>query len=141
MDSIAITALILSIIAILLWVYTFLFHGKIENPFGNIPGSTRTPAEKKDEPSLPVHSDSTMREGSVVETPETAESQFMNDTLKFSQMVQKNLEILNTRVGVKFNLKPLSGEYSRKPKEPNFVDSMDVTDEKKDRMITDDSSE
>ena len=56
------------------------------------------------------------------------ESRFMAETQKFSQMVRKNLEMLNTRVGIKFDVKPISDDFKKKPKGPEFVDSMDISD-------------
>ena len=59
------------------------------------------------------------------------ESRFMAETQKFSQMVRKNLEMLNTRVGIKFDVKPISDDFKKIPRGPEFVDSMEVADSKK----------
>lgn len=141
MDPVAVTALILSIISILLWAFTFLFPVQLRNLVGAISKPNPVENKQKDE-----ERDSALPANVKQDTPVTSESQperesqFMSETQKFSQMVQKNLEMLNTRVGVKFSVKPLSQDYHfEKKKGPNFIDSMDVTEEENDRMLSDES--
>lgn len=143
MDTVAITALILSILAILLWAFTFIFPKQTMNFVGTVVRPNpeeKAPKEKETESSLavPENRKSPVASGS---SPDQAdkESQFMSETQKFSLMVQKNLEMLNNRVGVKFSVKPLSEHYSAKKKGPDFVDSMDVSEDENDRMLTDES--
>ncbi len=140
MDPVAIAALVLSVISILLWAYTFLFPKNKLSLSGKSTGSSAATEEKDAEPGMPVP----VRSNSQVQTPphgkqSSQETNFMGDTQKFSQMVRKNLEMLNTRVGIKFDVKPLSEEYAARKKEPSYIDSMDVTEEKTDNYLTDES--
>ena len=140
MDPVAITALILSIISILLWAFTFMFPKQAMNLVGTVFKSSpeeKAPKEKETESSLAVPEDRKSPVSSGNSTDQ--ESQFMSETQKFSLMVQKNLEMLNNRVGVKFSVKPLSESYSVRKKGPDFVDSMDVSEEDNDRMLPDES--
>lgn len=136
MDPIAIAALVLSIISILLWVYTFMMP-KVQ-PSNNeklaIHEEQNVPVDEKILPDI-------RKDSGLSLTPEYLqhESNFMNETQKFSHMVRKNLEMLNTRVGIKFDVKPLSEKYSQKNRGPDYVDSMEVTDSQPDNMITDES--
>lgn len=137
MDPIAIAALVLSVISILLWVYTFMFQKGL--PSLKIPAQReeqKTVAEEKNLPDI-------RKDSGLSLTPEYLqhESNFMNETQKFSHMVRKNLEMLNTRVGIKFDVKPISEKYSQKNRGPNYVDSMETSDEHTDNsnMITDES--
>lgn len=140
MDPVAVAALVLSIVSILLWVFTFMFPKQARNLVGSV---VKTNAEEKPPEGKETGSPLAVPEGG--RTPATSgnspgrESQFMSDTQKFSHMVQKNLEMLNTRVGVKFSVKSLSENYSQKKKGPNFVDSMEVQEDENDRMLTDES--
>lgn len=137
MDPVAITALILSIISILLWAFTFIFPKQAMNLVGTVVKSKpeeKVPEDKETGSSLAVPEG---RKTPVASSKSPNwESQFMSDTQKFSHMVQKNLEMLNNRVGVKFSVKPLSENYTVKKKGPNFVDSMDVSEEENDRMLS-----
>ncbi len=137
MDPVAITALILSIISILLWAYTYMSPKKTGNDASNSVKSDPAKEEPSGDVSMPVPV------GHNIPAPargqETQESRFMSDTQKFSQMVRKNLEMLNTRVGIKFDVKPLSEDYSVKKKGPNYIDSMDVTEERSENYLTDES--
>lgn len=137
MDAIAIAALVLSIISILLWVYTFMFQKAPQ--FRSEPVPREEPNVAVDGKVLP----DVVRESKLTLTPEYLEheSNFMSETQKFSHMVRKNLEMLNTRVGIKFDVKPISEKYSQKPREPGYVDSMEVSDQQRDSMITDESGE
>ena len=45
-------------------------------------------------------------------------------------MVRKNLEIINTRIGIKFDIKPLS-QKSRDTGHEKYVASMDISGETK----------
>ncbi len=140
MDPVAITALILSIVSILLWVFTFIFPKQTMNLVGSVVKKgpeEKAPKEEKMGSSLAVPEG---RKPPVASgSSQNQESQFMSDTQKFSLMVQKNLEMLNNRVGVKFSVKPLSENYSVRKKGPGFVDSMDVSEEENDRILTDES--
>ncbi len=130
MDPVSIVALVLSIIAILLWLYSFLFSEKnskvkeTENP---------PQARPMEEPGQQLGMPDILRqEGQlkVLQQQVQWESRFMAETQKFSQMVRKNLEMLNTRVGIKFDVKPISDDFKKMPKGPEFVDSMEVADSK-----------
>ena len=139
MDPVSIVALVLSIIAILLWLYTFFFQARLpankarqERP--NTPLEAEPP--KQDIQTMP---DVMKRESQlkILEQQVQWESRFMAETQKFSQMVRKNLEMLNTRVGIKFDVKPISDDFKKKPNGPEFVDSMDVSDANRDEFDAD----
>lgn len=142
MDPVAIAALILSIISILLWIFTFLFPNSLKALFGNLLQSNSPNKEEQrttEKRAYPAHAKDSENHTNEKDTA-SAESQFMNETQKFSQMVQKNLEMLNTRVGVKFSVRAISGEYTdKKRKEPGYVESVDVTENKDKGMLTDES--
>lgn len=144
MDPVAVAALVLSIISILIWVFTFLFPKNTGNLIEKISKPQEEKVEKqpdkKREENFSVVPNSSETDIKANKSAE-AESQFMIDTQKFSQMVQKNLEMLNTRVGVKFSVKPLSSDYSQKKKAPGYVDSVDVTETNTENMLPDDSAE
>ncbi len=141
MDPVAIAALTLSIISILLWVFTFLSPrlaaGNLAGNSIKHRGEEPAPENKETGSSLAVPENKQTPVAAV--GSQDRESQFMSDTQKFSNMVHKNLEILNTRVGVKFSVKPLSENYSVKRKGPNFVDSMDISEDEDERMLSDES--
>lgn len=133
MDSISVLALILSIIAILLWVYTFLFKEKSIVPVKrNVPGK-REPEPPGSEPHVQTMPDVVRQENQmkILEQQAQWEARFMSETQKFSQMARKNLEMLNTRVGIKFDVKPISDDFKKRPRGPEFVDSMEVSDDRK----------
>lgn len=130
MDPVSIVALVLSIIAILLWLYTFFFGAglpanKARQEHPSVPLETEHP--KQDVQTMPdvMKQESQLK---ILEQQAQWESRFMAETQKFSQMVRKNLEMLNTRVGIKFDVKPISDDFKKKPKGPEFVDSLDVSD-------------
>ena len=54
MDPVAIAALILSVISILLWAYTFLFPKKAQSLGGTITGSKEETEEKEESVGMPV---------------------------------------------------------------------------------------
>lgn len=125
MDPVSIVALILSIIAILLWLYSFIFPKK-----NNMQEDKNEPREH----AQPGHEQQAMpdvlkqqNQLKILEQQVQWESRFMAETQKFSQMARKNLEMLNTRVGIKFDVKPISDDFKKKPAGPEFVDSMDVS--------------
>lgn len=130
MDPLSVVALILSIIAILLWLYSFFFPGR-----SNAGGEKPAPASPEPEPrerdgrrnEVPdvLRQENQMR---ILQQQVQWESRFMAEAQKFSQMTRKNLEMLNTRVGIKFDIKPISDDFKNKPRGPEFVDSMDVSD-------------
>lgn len=137
MDPIAVAALIISIISILLWVYSFFFQNK--TPIQDKP--ELQDRKQEDAGSVPDVRHSETPAPSISAEYIRHEAQFMGETQKFSHMVRKNLEMLNTRVGIKFDVKPISEKYSNKGKGPDYIDSMDVSEERNSSMITDDSGE
>lgn len=131
MDPVSVVALTLSIIAILLWLYTYIFSER------KLPGKSKEQETGGDpkEPEAPGQDGQGMpavlRQENQLKIHEQQvqwESRFMAETQKFSRMVGKNLEMLNTRVGIKFDVKPISEDFKKKPSGPGFVDSMDVSD-------------
>lgn len=142
MDPIAVTALVLSIISILLWVYTFVFKEQL-------PGPLRIANHEEVENAGPQAQEEVSGVPQVMGRPGTpapsapapGEARFMNETQKFSQMVRKNLEMLNTRVGIKFDVKPISEEFSQKVREPSYVDSMEVSENRVKNMLTDEAED
>ena len=134
MDSISVIALVLSIVAILLWVYSFFFRESV----------TPEPIKEQQKENHEVKSLPQVRNNEGLALSEEFlkhESQFMGETQKFSQMVRKNLEMLNTRVGIKFDVKPISDKYAKKKEGPDFVDSMEVSKERTSNMLPDESEE
>ncbi len=133
MDPVSIVALILSIIAILLWLYNFIAPKREKTPETRFIPDDPEPAKQENTTSLPdVKTQDLVRaqENQIkfMEQQARWESQFMQEAQKFSQMTRKNLEMLNTRVGIKFDVKPISEEFKKKPRGPEFVDSMDVSE-------------
>ena len=118
MSVLTLAALIFSIIAILLWIVTFLQSRPLRKsqPLMTDPDSHDLRTVEQ-EPGLP-----TMK--SPEKDAEPSED-FLNDLTKFAQMVRKNLEILNTRIGVKFDIKPLLRK-SQEKEGGKFVDSVEV---------------
>lgn len=137
MDPLSVIALVLSIIAIGLWAYSFLFQNqKLQQP---VREKNMGKKEEKEENAMPPQPVS--QSPSVPEQFFQRENQFKDETQKFSRMVRKNLEMLNTRVGIKFDVKPISERYSGKSRGPGYIDSMDVSDEERRDMISDSSEE
>ncbi len=130
MNPVSIVALALSIIAILLWLYTFFFQAKlpVKKTIEEQPeASHETVSPKQESQTIPdlVKQENQLK---ILEQQIQWETRFMAETQKFSQMVRKNLEMLNTRVGIKFDVKPISDDFKKKPHGPEFVDSMEVSD-------------
>lgn len=71
-----------------------------------------------------------MEPATPLATGNNDQDDFMKDLTKFSQMVRKNLEIINTRIGIKFDIKPLS-QKSRDTGHEKYVASMDISGETK----------
>lgn len=144
MDPISVIALVLSVIAILLWVYSYLFQPARETPRNPVQkAEDRNPEEPGVNPMPPqvASGNPESQSLSLQEQFVQMEGQFRTETQKFSQMVRKNLEMLNTRVGIKFDVKPLSEKYSAKKSGPGYVDSMDVSEGQARDMISDESDE
>lgn len=145
MDTLAIIALVLSIISILLWVYSFLFRNGSPIVGRSAENTVKHEVERNDPPREDPSVPQVRRSDPPVQSPSREyleyEAQFMGETQKFSHMVRKNLEMLNTRVGIKFDVKPISEKFSRKQSGPGYVDSMDVTEKRDREMLPDDSSE
>lgn len=144
MDPISVIALVLSVIAILLWVYSYLFQPARETPrIQEQKARDMTSEEPGIKPMSPqvTPGNPDRQSPSLQEQFIQMESQFRKETQKFSQMVHKNLEMLNTRVGIKFDVKPLPEKYSAKKSGPDYVDSMDVSERQARDMISDKSDE
>ncbi|MCL4480787.1 MAG: hypothetical protein M1113_04810 [Candidatus Thermoplasmatota archaeon] len=124
MSDLTIVALLFSIIAIVLWIITFLKSRSVR-PQGNT-----QPMAQEVETS---RSEAGGNEAMVPQVKSSAEvsnrdEEFFNDLSKFTQMVRKNLEMINTRIGIKFDIKPLV-KRDQKKTEQNYVPSMDVSDQ------------
>lgn len=124
MNPYTLAALIFSIIAIALWIVTFIqsrSHRSIEDAHAEEPADPEThPAVVEDH----------MENAAPMKPENNNQDDFMKDLTKFSQMVRKNLEIINTRIGIKFDIKPLS-QKSRDSSNEKYVASMDVSGERK----------
>ncbi|MEM0157187.1 MAG: hypothetical protein QXN26_03860 [Thermoplasmataceae archaeon] len=125
MNPFTLAALIFSIIAIALWIVTFTqgrTRRSVETATAESPPTTDNhPAvvdDRQEEPAVPTGA------------TQNDQEDFMKDLTKFSQMVRKNLEIINTRIGIKFDIKPLS-QKSRDTGHEKYVASMDVSGDTK----------
>ena len=127
MSDISIVSLVLAIVALLISIYSLI--KVIGHP------SSETRAHEQQQNVSPPGK----KEENVEKVPQTVQKQILttgrDDDLraqvkKFSVMVSKNLEQLNTRVGVKGNVKPveLSDGSSEDKGNPNVVDS-EVSDQ------------
>ena len=127
MSDISIVSLVLAIVALLISIYSLI------KVIGHPSSETRA-HEQQQNVSPPAK-----KEENVEKVPQTVQKQILttgrDDDLraqvkKFSVMVSKNLEQLNTRVGVKGNVKPveLSDGSSEDKGNPNVVDS-EVSDQ------------
>ncbi len=127
MSDISIVSLVLAIVSLLISIYSLI--KVIEHP------SSETRAHEQQQNVSPPGK----KEENVEKVPQTVQKQILttgrDDDLraqvkKFSVMVSKNLEQLNTRVGVKGNVKPveLSDGSSEDKGNPNVVDS-EVSDQ------------
>ena len=127
MSDISIVSLVLAIVALLISIYSFLKVMMSPSSEARVqePQTDAMPPEKREEKSEKI--------------PQTVQKEIPNmgrdDDLRaqvkrFSVMVAKNLEQLNTRVGVKGNVKPvdLSNETPDDRGNPNVVDS-EVSDQ------------
>ena len=124
MNPFTLAALIFSLIAIALWIVTFT-QGRSRR------GIKATPEEKpSDAETHPAVVEDHMGPAAPLATENNDQDDFMKDLTKFSQMVRKNLEIINTRIGIKFDIKPLS-QKSRDTGHEKYVASMDVSGETK----------
>ena len=127
MSDISIVSLVLAIVALLISIYSLI--KVIGHP------SSETRAHEQQQNVSPPGK----KEENIEKVPQTVQKQILttgrDDDLraqvkKFSVMVSKNLEQLNTRVGVKGNVKPveLSDGSSEDKGNPNVVDS-EVSDQ------------
>lgn len=144
MDPVSIVALILSIIAILLWLYNFISHEKARIPEEINKTENKVQSEKVNSTSFPDVKTQEIAKTQeeqlrVLEQQIQWESRFMQETQKFSQMARKNLEMLNTRVGIKFDVKPISDDFKKKPRGPEFVNSMEVSENSGNEFDVEDS--
>ncbi len=125
MNPFTLAALIFSIIAIALWIVTFTqgrTHRRRDAP------TAETQSEKGNTPA--VQGDRVEESPVPIAATSNDQEDFMKDLTKFSQMVRKNLEIINTRIGIKFDIKPLS-QKSRDSGREKYVASMDVSGDAK----------
>ena len=123
MSDISIVALVLSVVALAISIYTLLLPGKqfsrhtqgeTVEKVPEVAPSVPDVAEKTPPPSIkPMQSSAGM------------DHDLREQVQKFSMMVTKNLEQLNTRVGVKSNIKPidLSDKSQKNNAGPDVVDS------------------
>ena len=127
MSDISIVSLVLAIVALLISIYSLI--KVIGSP------SSETSAQEQQQNVAPP----AKKEENIEKVPQAVQKQIFkagrDDDLraqvkKFSVMVSKNLEQLNTRVGVKGNVKPveLSDGSSEDKGNPNVVDS-EVSDQ------------
>ena len=124
MNPFTLAALIFSLIAIALWIVTFT-QGRSRR------GIKAAPEDKPVEADAhPAVVEDHMEPATPLATENNDQEDFMKDLTKFSQMVSKNLEIINTRIGIKFDIKPLS-QKSRDTGHEKYVASMDVSGETK----------
>lgn len=126
MDDLTIVALLFSIIAIVLWIITFLQSRSTRTGGDTLTSTPETgilsPAQDTSETNMPqIKSNSEER---------NQDEEFLNDLTKFTQMVRKNLEMINTRIGIKFDIKPLTKRSENKTQQ-TYVPSMDVSDQDK----------
>lgn len=125
MGVLTVAALIFSVIAIVLWIVTFL---QSRSSSGRIPQApSETEQVSHDQNAVQSVADLPAEVNPVKEQPENED--FVNDLTKFSQMVRKNLEMINTRIGIKFDIKPLTRKSPEKTRE-NYVASMDISSTK-----------
>ena len=124
MNPFTLAALIFSIIAIALWIVTFTQSRS----------HRVTPAAPEEKPSdaetHPAVVEDHVEPAAPMAAGNNDQEDFMKDLTKFSQMVRKNLEIINTRIGIKFDIKPLS-QKSRDTGHEKYVASMDISGETK----------
>ena len=127
MSDVSIVSLILAVIALLISVYSlFRVMGSVQSKVKTHEShENETPPARKEE-SLQKAPQDIRKEVQNIVRDEDLRTQVQ----KFSLMVTKNLEQLNTRVGVKGNVKPLefSGDSPKDKNTPNVVDS-EVSDQ------------
>ncbi|MCL4336058.1 MAG: hypothetical protein M1344_02365 [Candidatus Thermoplasmatota archaeon] len=119
MSTLSIAALAISVVSLLLWVYTFLFN-KMQFKLPFLKTMEPAPQQKASSPNTE------MVKSESAKTVSDFGDEMMEELRKFSQMTRKNLEMLNTRVGIKFDVKPLSDKFQKKVQRENYVDSEEV---------------
>ncbi len=119
MSTLSIVALAVSVVSLLLWAYTFLFN-KMQFKLPFLKTADPAPEQKIESPKTEVGKLESAKAGSDFG------DEMIEELRKFSQMVRKNLEMLNTRVGIKFDVKPLSDKFQKKVQKENYVDSEEV---------------
>ncbi len=124
MNPFTLAALIFSLIAIALWIVTFTQSRSRRDIKA---ASEEKPSEPENHPAVV---EDHMEPATPLATGNNDQDDFMKDLTKFSQMVRKNLEIINTRIGIKFDIKPLS-QKSRDTGHEKYVASMDISGETK----------
>ncbi len=124
MSDLTIAALVFSIIAIVLWIVTFLQSRPLRRE-----SKTNTGNKGEDSGQVATHgNESIVPQIKSASEVSSQDEEFFNDLSKFTQMVRKNLEMINTRIGIKFDIKPLAKRDQKKSAQ-NYVPSMDVSDQ------------